>query len=106
MKTILITGCSSGFGLETAKLFRDRGWKVIATMRTIRDDVLPKSPNLRVIALDVSDEASIAAAIKEAGEIVGLTGLVEHFGQVKNPYDTRLVTCSLWLGQSNRSSGR
>jgi len=46
------------------------------------------------------------AAIKEAGEIVGLTGLVEHFGQVKNPYDTRLVTCSLWLGQSNRSSGR
>jgi len=72
MKTILVTGCSSGFGLETAKLFLDRGWKVIATMRTIRDDVLPKSPNLRVIALDVSDEASIAAAIKEAGEIDAL----------------------------------
>ena len=34
MKTILITGCSSGFGLETARHFLDRDWKVIAAMRT------------------------------------------------------------------------
>ena len=32
MKTVLITGCSSGFGLETAKTFLDRGFKVVATM--------------------------------------------------------------------------
>ncbi len=41
MKTILITGCSSGFGLEIAKYFLDRDWKVVATMRTPREDVLP-----------------------------------------------------------------
>jgi NAD(P)-dependent dehydrogenase (short-subunit alcohol dehydrogenase family) len=34
MSKILITGCSSGFGLETAKVFLDRGWEVVATMRT------------------------------------------------------------------------
>jgi NAD(P)-dependent dehydrogenase (short-subunit alcohol dehydrogenase family) len=69
MKTILITGCSSGFGLETARLFLERDWNVIATMRSPRDDVLPPRPNLRVLRLDVTDKASIASAIAEAGTI-------------------------------------
>ena len=29
MKTVLITGCSSGFGLETARYFLDRDWQVV-----------------------------------------------------------------------------
>ena len=33
MKTVLITGCSSGYGLETARHFHAGGWTVIATMR-------------------------------------------------------------------------
>ena len=33
MKTVLITGCSSGYGLETARHFHARGWNVVATMR-------------------------------------------------------------------------
>lgn len=33
MQTILITGTSSGYGLETARHFLDKGWTVIATMR-------------------------------------------------------------------------
>ncbi|WBO60986.1 SDR family NAD(P)-dependent oxidoreductase [Acidocella sp. MX-AZ03] len=44
MKSILITGCSSGFGLETAKYFLERGWRVIATMRTPDDNVIPLPP--------------------------------------------------------------
>jgi NAD(P)-dependent dehydrogenase (short-subunit alcohol dehydrogenase family) len=36
MKTVLITGCSSGYGLETARYFHAQGWNVIATMRTPR----------------------------------------------------------------------
>ena len=34
--TVLITGCSSGFGLASADLFLARGWNVIATMRSPR----------------------------------------------------------------------
>ena len=69
MKTILITGCSSGFGLETARYFLDRDWKVIATMRTPREDVLPRSEHLRVLALDVTDPESIRRALNAAGPI-------------------------------------
>ncbi len=69
MKTVLITGCSSGFGLETARYFLERDWKVIATMRTPREDVLPRSDRLRVLALDVTDPESVSKAVDAAGPI-------------------------------------
>ena len=69
MPSVLITGCSSGFGLETAKSFLKRGWKVIATMRNPTADILPVSDNLVVLPLDVTDPASIASAMEKAGEI-------------------------------------
>jgi len=72
MKTILITGASSGYGLETARYFLSNGWNVIATMRTPREDLLPRSASLRLLALDVTDENSIAAAIEAAGPIDAL----------------------------------
>ena len=69
MTAILITGCSSGFGLETARYFLDRDWTVIATMRTPREEVLPRSDRLRVLPLDVTDPESIAQAVEMAGPI-------------------------------------
>ena len=69
MKTILITGCSSGYGLETARHFHAQGWNVIATMRTPRADLLPAAERLRVLPLDVTRPDSIAAAIEAAGPI-------------------------------------
>jgi NAD(P)-dependent dehydrogenase (short-subunit alcohol dehydrogenase family) len=69
MKTVLITGCSSGFGLETARYFLDRGWNVIATMRTPREEVLPRSERLRVLSLDVTDPESIRKVVEAAGQI-------------------------------------
>ena len=69
MTAILITGCSSGFGLETARYFLDRGWTVIATMRTPREEVLPRSDRLRILPLDVTDPESIAQAVEMAGPI-------------------------------------
>lgn len=72
MKTVLITGCSSGYGLETARHFHARGWNVVATMRTPREGILPPSGRLRVLALDVTDSASISAALEAAGPIDAL----------------------------------
>jgi len=69
MPTVLITGCSSGFGLEAARLFLDRGWSVVATMRKPQPDVLPISERLHVVALDITDPASIAHTVSEAGPI-------------------------------------
>ena len=69
MQTVLITGCSSGFGLEIARYFLDRDWSVVATMRKPRMDLLPPSDRLRVLALDVTDPASIERAVMEAGQV-------------------------------------
>jgi NAD(P)-dependent dehydrogenase (short-subunit alcohol dehydrogenase family) len=69
MKTALITGCSSGYGLETARHVHAQGWNVVATMRTPREDVLPRSERLRVLALDVTRPESIRAALEASGPI-------------------------------------
>ncbi|WP_241300373.1 SDR family oxidoreductase [Burkholderia cenocepacia] len=69
MKTVLITGCSSGFGLEIARHFLARDWRVVATMRKPGDDVLPPSERLRVLPLDVTNADSIRTAIEAAGPI-------------------------------------
>lgn len=69
LSTILITGCSSGFGLETARLFLDRCWNVVATMRTPRAEVLPTSERLRVLPLDVTDPDSVTRVVADAGPI-------------------------------------
>ena len=69
MKTVLITGCSSGYGLEIARHFHAQGWNVIATMRTPREDILPRSARMRVLPLDVTNADSISAGIEAAGPI-------------------------------------
>jgi len=85
MKTALITGCSSGYGLETARYFHAQGWKVIATMRMPRKDILPLSERLRILPLDVTKPDSIAAAVESCGPLdvlvnnagIGVVGIFE-----------------------------
>ena len=73
-KTILITGTSTGIGKATAKLFQAKGWNVVATMRTPEKETeLTELDNVLVARLDVTDKASITAAVA-AG--------VEKFGQI------------------------
>ncbi len=72
MNTVLITGCSSGFGLETARHFLENGWSVIATMRNPDATLLPASDRLRLLPLDISDKSSIDRAIEAAGPIDAL----------------------------------
>ena len=69
MKTVLITGASSGYGLETARHFHAQGWNVIATMRTPCEDILPRSGRIRILPLDVTSAASISTAVEAAGPI-------------------------------------
>lgn len=91
MQTILITGASSGYGLETARHFHAKGWNVIATMRTPREDILPHSDRIRAIALDVTQPKSIAAALDAAGTIdvlvnnagIGVVGALEATSMAK-----------------------
>jgi NAD(P)-dependent dehydrogenase (short-subunit alcohol dehydrogenase family) len=85
MQTVLITGCSSGYGLETARHFHAQGWNVIATMRTPRPEIFPESEQLRILRLDVTKPDSIAAAIEAAGPVdvlvnnagIGVVGVFE-----------------------------
>jgi len=85
MKTVLITGCSSGYGLETARHFHAQGWNVIATMRSPKNGVLLLSERLRVLPLDITKGESIAALIDASGPIdvlvnnagIGLVGALE-----------------------------
>ena len=101
MKTILITGSSSGYGLETARHFLARNWNVVATMRTPRLDLFDTSDRLRVLALDVTDADSIALAIELAGPIdvlvnnagIGLFGALEHspMAKIRDVYATNTL---------------
>lgn len=69
MKSVFITGCSSGFGRDTAKFFLENGWKVVAAMRTPDEGILPRSENLKIVGLDVKNPESIRRAIDAAGPI-------------------------------------
>ena len=98
MNTVLITGCSSGYGLETARYFHAQGWNVIATMRTPREGILPRSERLRILPLDVTKAESIAAAIEISGPVdvlvnnagIGVVGVFEAtpMATVRDVFDT------------------
>jgi NAD(P)-dependent dehydrogenase (short-subunit alcohol dehydrogenase family) len=105
MKTVLITGTSSGIGKAAAKYFRDKGWQVAATMRKPENETeLVDSKDLKKIRLDVQDKESIKAAIQETIKTFGkIDVLVNNAGygtagpleassdeQVKRQFDVNL----------------
>jgi NAD(P)-dependent dehydrogenase (short-subunit alcohol dehydrogenase family) len=74
MKTILITGASSGIGKATAVRFQGEGWSVIATMRDpAAGGDLAALDNVLVTRLDVTDAESIVSAVAEG---------IDHFGRI------------------------
>ena len=67
MKTIFITGASSGLGKAAAKLFASKGWKVIATMRNPQNEKeLNRLNNVILLPLDVTSPAQISETIRKA----------------------------------------
>ncbi|AWD22448.1 SDR family NAD(P)-dependent oxidoreductase [Fuscovulum blasticum] len=62
-RSILITGCSSGIGLDAARGLRARGWRVFATCRQEADCERLRAEGFESFRLDLADEDSIAAAV-------------------------------------------
>jgi NAD(P)-dependent dehydrogenase (short-subunit alcohol dehydrogenase family) len=86
-KSVLITGTSSGIGLETAAYLAERGFRVYATMRDLSRregldaEAARRNVQLEVLALDVRDRASIRSAVDTViAETGGFYGLVNNAG--------------------------
>jgi NAD(P)-dependent dehydrogenase (short-subunit alcohol dehydrogenase family) len=73
MKTIFITGASTGLGKATAQLFQQKGWKVIATMRNPEAAAdLASLNNVTILPLDITNPEQIQKTVKkslESGEV-------------------------------------
>lgn len=71
-RSILITGCSTGIGLASARMLKSRGWRVLATARKPADlERLAGTEGLETIALEQSDPASVAACAEKALALTG-----------------------------------
>jgi NAD(P)-dependent dehydrogenase (short-subunit alcohol dehydrogenase family) len=80
-KAVLITGCSSGIGKATAAKLAADGWKVYATARRPETLADLKQAGCETLALDVTDEESMRAAVAAVTEAEGAVGaLVNNAG--------------------------
>lgn len=106
MKTVFITGASTGIGKETAKLFQSNGWNVIATMRNPEVcEELSELKNVAVLQCDVTDQNSIKQAVLKGLDVFKhIDVLVNNAGyyllgpleaatheQIKQQIDTNLL---------------
>lgn len=120
MPKVLITGASSGFGLATAEHFVAKGWEVVATMRTPAAHTMAEHDRLQILPLDVTDAASIAEAVANAGDVdalvnnagVGMLNVLEGVDIAKarelfetNVLGTMAMTQSVLPGMRARRAG-
>jgi short-subunit dehydrogenase len=96
--SVLITGCSSGIGQAAALALHEAGRTVVATARNPATLSGLADRGLRTLALDVTDEASMQAAVDDAGPIdvlvnnagYGLYGTVEQLpmAEIRRQFET------------------
>ena len=72
-RSILITGCSSGIGLDAARGLRAAGWRVFPTARQPEDIARLRDEGFEAVALDYADPASIESALAEVLSATGGT---------------------------------
>jgi NADP-dependent 3-hydroxy acid dehydrogenase YdfG len=120
---ILITGCSSGIGEETARRLAAKGWTVYATARQPEQLTELAEAGCRTLALDVTDEDSMRAAVAaveaEAGAVgalvnnagYSLSGAVETLpmDEIRREFETNVFglvrMCQLVLPGMRRAGG-
>jgi NAD(P)-dependent dehydrogenase (short-subunit alcohol dehydrogenase family) len=124
-KAVLITGCSSGIGYATAELLARDGWTVYATARKLETLADLEAQGCKTLALDVTDEASMSAAVDAVIAAEGAVGvLINNAGysqsgavesvpldQVRRQFDTNVFglirMCQLVLpGMRDQRWGR
>ena len=118
MSVVLITGCSSGIGLETAVAFARRGDTTYATMRDpdratrLLARAASEGATLEVLGLDVTDDASVRAAVRTVEERHGaIDVLVNNAGiDASGPVETTpvgraraVLETNLWGPGADRS---
>ncbi len=111
-RTVLITGCSSGFGYHMTRLFLEAGWTVIPTLRDARRRAdalgLPKNKRLHILNLDVAkpeERAAACAFIAKHGRLdclvnnagYGLVGALEDVSeeQIRQQIDVNFTAVAL-----------
>src|SRR3954469_1484213 len=75
-RAVLITGCSSGIGRATAERLARGGYTVYATARKPESIADLEGAGCRTLALDVTDEGSMAAAVRTVEEAEGAVGVL------------------------------
>jgi NADP-dependent 3-hydroxy acid dehydrogenase YdfG len=75
-RAVLITGCSTGIGRATAQHLAGRGWTVYATARRPDSIADLRDRGCRTLALDVTDEDSMAAAVGAVTDAEGAVGVL------------------------------
>ncbi|WP_111558989.1 SDR family NAD(P)-dependent oxidoreductase [Paracoccus sediminilitoris] len=63
---VLITGCSSGIGLDAARRLQAEGWSVVATCRKPDDIAARQAEGMECLHLDLSDEDSVTTCVMQA----------------------------------------
>ncbi len=124
-RAVLITGCSCGIGRATAELLCTEGWTVYATARRPETLADLERKGCKTLALDVTDEASMTAAVQAVTDAEGAVGvLINNAGysqsgavetipaeQVRRQFETNVFglirMCQLVLpGMRDQHSGR
>lgn len=75
-RAVLITGCSTGIGRATAERLASSGWRVYATARDVEKIASLADLGCELLPLDVTDEASMRAAVEEVERREGAVGVL------------------------------
>lgn len=93
VKSVLVTGTSTGFGLETALALAEHGFQVYATMRDLArrdrldDAARRRNVTVRVLRLDITDQSTIDEAVQSIVDECGsIYGLVNNAGSYVRGY--------------------